>query len=161
MAVPRPRFSTMWAHFATIYGDGEITTVGNTIGGKVKENIDLGVKEPTLGFTNACALRMSYSLNYSGVLVTRGLWKTVSGDDKNWYIYRVTDLLKFLTQNFGAPDKTVKNPKPKDFQGEKGILVFRVNWGDATGHATLWDGNVCSDHCYFPVSLEASIWHLK
>lgn len=118
MAVLRPKFSSMWGHFTIIYGDGKVTTVGNKIGGKVKQNIDLGVKEPTLGFTNACTLRMSYSLNYSGTIVSRGTWKTVSGSDKKWYIYRVRDLVKFLTQSFGAPDKIVKNPKPKDFEGE-------------------------------------------
>jgi Type VI secretion system (T6SS), amidase effector protein 4 len=161
MATPRPKFSSMWANFATIYGDGNITTVGNKIGGKVKENIDLGVKDPKLGFTNACALRMSYCLNKSGLLIPRGEWQTVSGDDKNWYIFRVSDLLKYLTKTFGKPDKTIKKPKPDNFKGEQGILLFTVPWSDATGHATLWDGNVCSDHCYFPVSLEASIWHLE
>lgn len=124
MPVPRPKFSSMWGRFTNIYGDGKVISVGNKIGGKVKENIDLGVKEPTLGFTNACALRMSYSLNYSGVVVSRGSWKTVSGKDNKWYIYRVRDLLKFLTHSFGKPDKTVKNPRPKDFSGEQGILVF-------------------------------------
>ena len=161
MAIPRPKFAILWGNFTSIYGDGKGTTVGNKIGGKVKENIDLGVKEPTLGFTNACALRMSYSLNYSGIPIVRGIWQTVSGGDKKWYIYRVRDLLKFLTHTFGKPDKTVKNPRPSDFKGEQGILVFNVNWNDASGHATLWNGATCSDHCYFPVAMEASIWHLK
>lgn len=47
------------------------------------------------------------------------------------------------------------------FFGLKGILVFGVQWSDASGHATLWDGIRCSDHCYFPVAMEASIWFLK
>ena len=114
---PRPLFATMWKHFATIYGDGTITTVGTTIGGKVGENIELGVNNPNLGFTNACAIRMSYSLNHSGVPVSRGTWSTVSGGDKNWYIYRVRDLVTYLSQKFGKPDKTVKTPKPSDFSG--------------------------------------------
>ncbi len=158
----RPSFFTMWSNFATIYGDGKLTTVGNKIGGKVQENIVLAEKNPLLGFNNACAICMSYSLNYSGIVITHGLWKTVSGADKKQYIYRVTDLLIFLTQTFGKPDKTILNPKPSDFSGVKGILIFNVQgWNNASGHATLWDGNLCSDHCYFPNASEASIWILK
>jgi len=161
MAPPRPKFQIMWHHFITVYGDGSVPSVGEKIGGKVQENIELGVKDPKVGFTNACAIRMSYSLNNSGVTIPRGAWKTVSGGDKKQYIYRVSDLIKYLTHTFGKPDKAVRNPKPSDFAGLKGILVFSVQWSDATGHVTLWDGNSCSDHCYFPVAAEASIWLLN
>jgi hypothetical protein len=162
MAISRPLFRNMWHHFIVIYGDGKVPSVGDKIGGKVKENINLGLKSPELGFTNACALRMSYSLNRSGAIVQKGVWKSVSGVDKNQYIYRVSDLVKFLKKIFGEPDKVVKNPKPSDFSGMKGILVFGVKgWSDATGHATLWDGSICSDKCHFPVSIESSIWLLK
>lgn len=151
----------MWANFGVIYGDGKVATVGKKIGGKVGANIELGEKDPNLGFTNACAIRMSYSLNYSGSPIVRGAWSTVTGGDRKSYIYRVKDLLTYLRQKFGSADKTVKNPKPTDFAGLKGILVFEVDWNDASGHATLWDGSVCSDHCYFPVARGASIWLLK
>jgi len=161
MKLSKPPFGIMWLNFKTIYGKGKITDVGDKIGGKVKHNIDLGVSEPTLGFTNACAIRMSYALNYSSITVNRGIWKTVSGSDGKWYIYRVRDLLKFLDNSFGPPDKTVKNPKPSDFSGLKGIIVFTVDWQDATGHVTLWNGNLCSDNCHFPVASEASLWTLK
>ena len=161
MAQPRPIFQTMWHHFVTIYDGGSILSVGKKIGGKVQENIELGVKDPKTGFTNACAIRMSYSLNNSGTFIYKGAWKTVSGGNKEQYIYRVSDLIKYLTQTFGKPDKVVKNPKPSDFANLKGILIFGVQWSDATGHATLWNGSGCSDHCYFPVAAEASIWLLK
>jgi hypothetical protein len=157
----RPLFRPMWHHFSEIYGDGSVPSVGKKIGGKVQTNIELGIKDPKAGFTNACAIRMSYSLNKSGSFVQKGVWKTVSGGDSNQYIYRVSDLLKYLTQVFGKPDKTVRSPKPRDFENMKGILVFGVQWQDATGHATLWNGTTCSDHCYFPVAAEASIWLLK
>jgi len=161
MAVPRPMFLTMWHHFITIYGDGSVSSVGKNIGGKVQYNIELGEKDPKAGFSNACAIRMSYSLHNSGVSINKGVWKTVSGGDKKQYIYRVSDMIKYLNQTFGKPDKTFRNPKPIDFADLKGILVFSVQWSDASGHATLWDGNTCSDHCYFPVAAEASIWLLK
>lgn len=161
MLTPRPTFLRMWKEFTKIYGDGTIAIVGEMIGGKVQANIELGATEPTQGFTNACAIRMSYCLNYSGVAIPRGEWKTVSGSDGNLYIYRVADLLKFLKYSFGKPDKTIKNPKVTDFDARKGILVFNVNWSDASGHATLWNGSGCSDECYFPLALEASIWELN
>lgn len=156
----RPSFVQIWNNFRVIYGDGTLAGVGNKIGGKVKQNIDMGLNDPKVGFQNGCAIRMSYSLNYSGFPVSSGPWKAVSGADKKQYIYRVADLGVFLKQRFGAPDKTVANPKPGDFAGMRGILVFGVHFRDATGHATLWDGNTCSDHCYFPVAAEASIWLL-
>jgi hypothetical protein len=139
-----------------------VVFVGEKIGGKVGQNITLGITDPKAGFTNACAIRMSYSLNYSGSPIVGGAWSTVSGGDKRQYIYRVRDLATYFRQTFGKPEKTVKSPKPTDFAGLKGILVFVVSgWNDASGHATLWDGKICSDHCYFPVATEASIWFLK
>ena len=42
-----------------------LNEVGKKIGGKVQYNIDQGI------FQNACAIRMSYALNYSGVPVFR------------------------------------------------------------------------------------------
>lgn len=156
----RPSFAKMWSSFKVIYGDGSLTGVGDRIGGKVKENIDMGQRDPRAGFRNGCAIRMSYSLNQSGIAISKGTWKSVSGADGKQYIYRVSDLTRFLSQRLGSPDKTVHSPKPSDFAGMKGILVFGVRWNDATGHATLWDGGTCSDHCYFPVAVEASIWSL-
>lgn len=151
----------MWSAFKVIYGDGTLPSVGDRIGGKVKENIDMGQRDPRAGFRNGCAIRMSYSLNKSGVVIPRGVWSTVSGGDGKQYIYRLADLARFLAHRFGSADKTVRSPKPGDFAGLKGILIFGVRWSDATGHATMWDGGTCSDHCYFPVAAEASIWELR
>lgn len=156
----RPGFNSMWTQFATIYGDGRLASVGKKIGGKVEYNIELGLKEPTQGFENGCAIRMSYALNRADLPISRGTWKTVSGADGRWYIYKVRDMIAYLRHRFGKPDKTVRNPTPADFKGLKGVLVFDVNFNNATGHATLWDGASCSDHCYFPVALEASLWKL-
>ncbi|MBX3415007.1 MAG: type VI secretion system amidase effector protein Tae4 [Pirellulales bacterium] len=151
---------TMWNHFSTVNVD--VVGVGKVIGGKVGVNVELGVKDPQAGFTNACAIRMSYCLNNSGKPVSRGAWATVSGADKKWYIYRVKDLVAYLTHNFGKPDQVTKNPKSADFAGQKGILAFQVSgWSDATGHVTLWDGSICSDQCFFGKASEASLWTLK
>lgn len=154
----RPSFSSMRTAFSTIYGDGTLASVGKKIGGRVQDNIEMGEDG---GFSNGCAIRMSYSLNYSGWPVARGGWATVSGADKKWYLYRLADMAIYLRATFGKPELTVKRPKPEDFAGKKGILVFRVSFLDATGHATLWDGSACSDHCWFPRASEASLWELR
>ena len=150
----------MWQHFTSV--NLPVPAVGKLIGGKVQQNIELGMTNPKESFTNACAIRMSYSLLRSGVVIAgKGSWKAVSGADKKLYIYRIHDLLEFLQINFGKPDKVIPNPTPKQFKGLKGLIVFDVHWENASGHATLWDGNTCSDHCYFPIASKASIWLLK
>jgi hypothetical protein len=67
-----------------VYPKGSAENVFNLIGGKVKAN----------NFANSCAIRVSRSLNYSGHKVDYippNL--TVSGNDGNWYIYRVKELI--------------------------------------------------------------------
>ena len=71
--------------------------------------------------------------------------------------------MKFLKRSFGEPDVSVINKPYQDaIRGKKGIIVFEVDgWDDASGHATLWDGNTCSDKCYFPISKKVMLWELK
>lgn len=152
----RPDFTTAWTSFLRVYGDGSLEHVANFLGGKVKTNIDAGF------FKNACALRMSHVLNDSGIRVPRLGGKTVSGDDGKQYLFRVKDLLEFIEQHLDAPDETVANPSESNFAHKRGLLVFEVTvWSDATGHATLWDGSQCADHCYFPKSKRAFFWSFK
>lgn len=152
----RPHFFTALSNFRNVYGDGSLQHVANFIGGKVKTNIDAGF------FENACAIRMSYVLNKSGVSIPSLPKETVSGSDSSQYIYRVKELIQFLRFKMGKPDKLIHNPKASDFSGAKGLLVFEVTgWTDAAGHATLWDGSRCSDHCYFPRAAKAHFWSLK
>lgn len=147
---PRPSFIKMMS----AYPQGNAQDVFDLIGGKVKAN----------NFANSCAIRLSRSLNYSDhpvEFIPPNL--TVSGDDKKWYIYRVTEMVKYLTRKFGSPDIVIEN-KPYEtlLRGQKGIIVFEVDgWSDATGHATLWDGNFCSDQCYFERSKKVILWILK
>ena len=142
-----------------------VKEVGELIGGKVKLNIDAGT------FVNACPIRMSYVLNKTGIMIPRGAGYAVSsGEDKNWYIYRVTDMMNFLYRTLGDPDHSVINPREVDFFGMKGILVVKGHgWVDAVGHVTLWDGTVCSDSCHFTedpdngtfIPDEAALWTLS
>ncbi|WON76236.1 type VI secretion system amidase effector protein Tae4 [Serratia sp. UGAL515B_01] len=152
----RPSFNSMWSSFSKV--NVAVPQVGNIIGGKVKANIDSGI------FQNACAIRMSYALNNAGINIPRNesKWKTSSGADNKWYIYRVEDMIKFLNDQFYQADVISKlSVNKSDFSNKKGILAFNVNWSDATGHVTLWNGVLCSDSCYFEKAGGAQLWLLK
>jgi len=126
---------------------------------------------------NTCAVRMSYILNYTGSLIPRQPQnKTVSGSDGFQYFYRVNDVIEYLKNLWGQPDVVVANPfayveardaegniirnpdgsaKFSDYgghlAGRQGVILFEVpeRWGDALGHASLFNGRECYDHCYF------------
>ena len=107
---------------------------------------------------------LSRSLNYAGHPVTYippNL--TVSGSDGKWYIYRVSELIKYMESKFGPPDIVIKNkPFQSELRGKKGVIIFEVDaWNDASGHATLWDGVTCSNKCYFSLSKKVMLWELK
>jgi hypothetical protein len=84
----RPFFGTAWAKFSEV--NVPVADVGKKIGGKVEQNIKSGV------FQNACPIRMSYVLNYTGVPIPRSSYAVVSGADGKWYMYRVNDMMSFL-----------------------------------------------------------------
>lgn len=161
MKQQRPKFRPLQMHFTTV--NVPISKVGDIVGGKVKENIDIAITNPKQGFENACAIRLSWALLHSGVVIANqpGKWATVSGKDKKQYIYRVEDLKRFLIETFGKPDKVIKQPEPAQLANQTGILVFTKAFGNATGHATLWDGRECSDKCYFDGAVKAELWGLK
>ena len=139
--VARPKFAQAWGRFREI--NISVAKVGAKIGGKVGHNISAGI------FQNACPIRMSYVLNYTGIPVPSAGYHVVSGADKRWYMYRVPEMMAFLQQSFGTPDHSAANPKPKDFAGHKGVIVVKGRgWSNAVGHVTLWDGTTCSDSCH-------------
>lgn len=143
MSYIRPAFGAAWNRFQEI--NVSVRDVGNIIGGKVQHNIDSGF------FVNACPIRMSYVLNYCGVPIPgNGKYAVVSGKDKKQYMYRVNDMIEFLQTIFGAADSNVNAPVPGKFTGKQGIIIFSGSgWGNARGHVTLWNGNICSDDCHF------------
>lgn len=151
----------MQQHFSTV--NVPVPEVGTIIGGKVQQNIQIGIAMPTEGFQNACAIRLSYALHHAGIIIPpgQGKWQTSSGADKKLYIFRVEDLEQFLLATFGKPDKSVAMPTPNNFKDLKGIIIFKKQFGNASGHATLWDGRQCADHCYFVGASKGEIWFLN
>lgn len=114
---------------------------------------------------------MSYVLNYCGVPIPGGSkYATVTGKDKKRYMYRVNDMIDFLHAAFGRADLSVDSPVPGKFTGKQGIIIFSGHgWSNATGHVTLWNGNICSDDCHFLgsagngsfIPTNATLWSLK
>jgi hypothetical protein len=144
----RPHFAAAWAAAMQIYGPANpAKKVAEVIGGKVALNI-----APNGTWTNTCAVRISYILNQTGVMIPYVSHKTVSGAKHCWYFHYVRDVIAFLKQRWGEPDLIVKYPPDGggELAGEKGLVLFEVSgWMDAAGHATLWNDALCYDHCYF------------
>lgn len=131
------------------------------IGGKVYENY---LSNPE-AFANACALRLSYALNMSGedfkILFSEG--KTGSGDAdgngiKEWYYYRVTDMVDYLNANYGEFEiVTMQN-----IEGRKGIIGYSdCNWSDASGHLDIWNGEDCLSNDYSDDCDTIYFWEIK
>lgn len=159
----RPKLDLAKKAFKEVYEDvgKTVSGVGSKIGGKVDYNINV-VPQGQGRFENACAIRMSYVLNKTGFKIPYISGQTVSGQQGDWYIFKVKTLISYLSTTFGKPDHTFVDPTAAKLAKHKGILVFEVDqWTDATGHATIWDGAYCSDKCYFPQSKKAYIWILK
>lgn len=89
---------------------------------------------------------MSRALNYSKFDISAKLAKqlkieTLTGMDGKLYIYRVTELKKYLANALGVTPITVKKDFAAAFAGKKGIVSIDVKgWGNASGHIALWNG---------------------
>lgn len=112
---------------------------------------------------------MSYILNQSGLVIPAIPGKTKKGADKRNYFYRVKDVITFLTDRWGQPERISYPPSGGGaLAGKKGIVLFEVQgWSDASGHATLFNGTNCYDHCYFNEpgatyhTSQANLWTLQ
>jgi hypothetical protein len=146
----KPSFSHAWAASQRIYDPANSgAKVAKTIGGFVEKNINN--PDPKQRWNNTCAVRMSYILNQAGMVIPSIPGQTVSGADKRQYFFRVKNLISFLEQKWGKAE-IVKYPPSGGgtLSGKKGVILFEVSgWSDAQGHATLFNGSMCYDHCYF------------
>lgn len=139
--------------------------VAEVVGGKVADNIN-DKKNP---WRNTCAVRMSYILNQSGLTIPLLPAQTKKGGDGKNYFFRVKDLITFLKKEWGDPEVVAYPPSGGGVMaGKKGLILFEVQgWSDASGHATLFNGSSCYDHCYFNEpgvtyrTEKANFWELK
>lgn len=146
----RPSFIAAWAASMRIYDPVDSASkVARVIGGNVAANVNN--RDLKQRWLNTCAVRMSYILNESGLKIPHITGQTVSGADKHWYFFRVKNLIGFLEQRWGKA-AVINYPVSGDgaLAGKKGVILFEVTgWSDAQGHATLFNGSSCYDHCYF------------
>lgn len=144
----KPAFATAWAASQRIYDPATpAENVAQVVGGKVAAHI----RDKKNPWKNTCAVRMSYILNQSGLTIPNISGKTQTGHDNQNYFYRVRDVISFLRNQWGEPE-VVAYPQSGggSLVGKRGIILFEVHgWSDASGHATLFDGTTCYDHCYF------------
>ena len=142
------------------YPSGTSKEAYTKIGGKVAYNF-----ETNGNFKNTCAIRMSRSLNYSGVKIDFIKPKnrqsiTGSGEDHNWYFYTVEGLSKFIVSRFGNPEFEGTYDELQSL-GLKGIVQFSdCGFTNATGHFDLYDGNKCYNHCYGDHCNKVKLWLL-
>lgn len=148
--MPRPSFIAAWAASQRIYDPvNSGAKVAGVIGGTVEKNINNLTTAQR--WNNTCAVRMSYILGEAGLMIPNIHGQTVSGADGRKYFFRVRDLIGFLKQRWGKAE-IVKYPASGGgaLVGKKGVILFEVSgWSDAHGHATLFNGQSCYDHCYF------------
>lgn len=143
-----PSFTAAWAASQRIFSTtDQAEKVAQVIGGDVAANIH-DKKNP---WKNTCAVRMSYILNQSGLIIPAIPGRTKKGADGKNYFYRVIEMIEYLKKSWKLPE-VVEFPGSGGgvLVGKKGIILFEVDgWSDAKGHATLFDGTSCYDHCYF------------
>lgn len=168
----RPKFNDAWAKFLEVHQhpDGRRRTakeIGDYLGGKVKVNFDAEY------FTNACAIRLSYVLNYTGNPIKSGNDRSsgspMFGIKKPWYFFRVKPMRRHLVEIFGNAEVDARDDFAMKLADRKGIICFEgTGFNDATGHLTLWNGATCCDKCYFGpldhpsfVPTRIRLWSLK
>lgn len=144
----------------TNYPFGDNATVKKQIGGKVDAD----------WIENTCAIRMSYTINLSGVEIPYDGTKTISGANGKWHYYRIKDLQAYLENHnaiFGVPgDTDTSSLLSKPFfsgkiAGKRGIIIYHKQFSNATGHITLWDGNSCiANDDYLNVATRVTFFHL-
>jgi len=113
---------------------------------------------------NTCCIRLSHALNSTAHKIPYIKDATLSGI-KGKYIYRVSDMTKYLKNTYG-PANVVKSGSPVDFlqaiAGIQGIICFNVSvWSDATGHYDLWDGSGIRYSQYFDVADSIMLWRVS
>lgn len=153
--------------------DERIFKLGETL----KKTVGGGVDNPA--FINLCVIRLTYAMNRAGLKIPQitplkwyggKAYKVAKGGDGYWYGLGVTETLHFLQEKYGKADLELAGPfdgpsgstvVPPDLKGKRGILIFLVSgWSDASGHATLWNGSLCSDNDYFETANKIHFWEI-
>ena len=125
-------------------------------------------------YGNACALRVSRALNYSGNPIPvfynkSGQQRTEKGADNKNYILDAASLLAYMKKTFPSSNPLhLVNKTPteikKALQNKWGIYIMipknRATFG-ASGHADFWSQNNCLSGSYIDKASEVYFWELN
>ena len=151
-----PSWSSMNSNFPKKTDGTEMcgADVYSLIGGQVLANMPPGSNP------NACALRVSRALNYSGINIPVIPGHTYQGADGKNYFLSSAKLYNFMKKTFKVPpnsansietfSKSQGGANGNNFQsllsGKQGIYLMQASYPaffGALGHATLYDGTSC------------------
>jgi hypothetical protein len=123
---------------------------------------------------NTCAIRLSQAFNYGGapIKAMAGI-HLEKGPDKNRYMIRANDFVKYCKAQFGEPDVTKKASNAADLTaaitGKPGVLFFRLmkdlGGGRSVkrhlyGHADIWDGSSVWYNDVLFKTWEVTLWRV-
>lgn len=124
-------------------------------------------------YRNACALRVSRGLNYSGVEIPYIASHTVKGGDGKYYFLSVDKLYNWMKKVFPTNQLVLTNSDggtggilfKNKINPNKGIYIMRPRWPgkavpaqngrparpgfEAQGHGALYNGTDCIGNCHF------------
>lgn len=120
-------------------------------GGQAEKNIYVKGFGPN---GNTCASRLSIAFNRGGWPINAAIAasvgaRTLKAADGSRIIFSVEELRLYLEKLLGKsnkPDTTI--PFDSDIKGKRGIVAFKVNWRDATGHIALYNGQTYREPSY-------------
>jgi len=138
----KPDFQKLWREFPDHATYPTLKDLYTALGGAAEKNIYAPGFRPD---GNTCASRVSVAFNRAGAPIDRALARSVGARtlgtaDGSRIIFRVAELRKYLFQALGKPALDNTSPYDDAFRGHQGIIVFSVNWPNATGHVALWNG---------------------
>ncbi|MDO5668348.1 MAG: T6SS effector amidase Tae4 family protein [Alcaligenaceae bacterium] len=147
----KPNFMSIWNAFPDHLKYPTMKDLFTHLGGQAERNINVPGFGPN---GNTCASRLSIAFNKSGWPINTAIAasvgaRTLRAEDGSRIIYGVKDLELYLAKILGkpnTPDTTI--PFDSDIKGKRGIIVFRVNWNDATGHIALFNGHTYREPRY-------------
>jgi len=140
--VLKPSFYQLWSLFPRHSQHSTLKDLFTALGGAAAKNINA----PGFGEKgNTCAARLSIAFNKAGAPILESVAnaagaRTVGAADGTRIIFGVADFRRYLLHTLGTPSIDGTRPLDDTYQGRTGIVAFRVNWSDASGHIALWNG---------------------
>lgn len=98
----------------------------------------------TKNYGNTCAVRLSVAHYRAGRSIPAKYKEAIDGDG-NAIILKVSTFKKFAIEAYGSSDWGMSKPEGSDVSADHlpkvpGIIVYHVDWKNATGHFDLWTG---------------------